>query len=273
MKIYQLTLAVLITLFLASCEDVIQVDLETAAPRLVIEASIQWQKGTSGNDQKVTLTTTTGFYSQTIPTVSGATVFITNSNNVVFEFIETPNSGEYLCSSFIPEIDQTYVLTVLLNGQTYTATETLKSVVPITTIEQNNEGGFTGEEIEIKTYFDDPADADNYYMFKYKNSISEIPTFEVSEDEFYQGNTFFDIYSNEDIASDDAINITIFGISKRYYEYMNKIISIAGSNGGSPFSTPPATVKGNIVNTINSKNYPLGYFNVSETDTRNYIIQ
>jgi hypothetical protein len=273
MKIFKLTVVFLFTLVITSCEDVIQVDLETAAPRLVIEASIQWQKGTSGNNQKVSITTTTGFYSQTIPTVSGATVFITNSNNVVFEFIETPNSGEYLCSSFIPEIDQTYVLTVLLNGQTYTATETLKSVAPITTIEQNNEGGFTGEEIEIKTYFDDPADADNYYMFKYKNSISEIPTFEVSEDEFYQGNTFFDIYSNEDIASDDAINITIFGISKRYYEYMNKIISIAGSNGGSPFSTPPATVKGNIVNTINSKNYPLGYFNVSETDTRDYVIQ
>jgi hypothetical protein len=102
MKIYQLTLVVLITLFLSSCEDVIQVDLDTATPRLVIEASIQWQKGTTGNDQKVKLTTTTGFYSQTIPTVSGATVFITNSSNVVFDFIETPNSGEYLCSSFVP---------------------------------------------------------------------------------------------------------------------------------------------------------------------------
>ncbi len=162
---------------------------------------------------------------------------------------------------------------MLLNGETYTATETLKSVVPITTIEQNNEGGFTGDQIEIKTYFDDPASANNYYMFKYKNSISALPKFEVSEDKFYQGNTFFDIYSNEDIASDDSIDITIFGISRRYYEYMNKIIAVAGSNGGSPFSTPPATVKGNITNTTNAQNYALGYFNVSETDVRNYVIQ
>ena len=45
-----------------SCTDVIDVDVPTAPPRLVIEASIDWQKGTSGNFQRVRLSTSTPFF-------------------------------------------------------------------------------------------------------------------------------------------------------------------------------------------------------------------
>jgi Domain of unknown function (DUF4249) len=273
MKLHKIITLLFISLLVISCEEVIDVKLDTASPKLVVNASIQWRKGTLGNEQKVKLTTTTGYFDTTIPTVSGATVFITNSDNTNFNFIETPNTGEYLCTNFIPEIDKTYVLTIVLNGQTYTATETLKSISPITRIEQNDEGGFTGNEIEIKSFFNDPADANNYYMFKYKSSILTIPSFEVFDDRFTEGNENFGLYINEDIKSGDNLDITIYGVSKRYFEYMNKLITVAGGSSGGPFSIPPATVKGNIVNQTNSKNYALGYFNVSETDFRNYVVE
>ncbi|MCF6132936.1 DUF4249 family protein [Flavobacterium wongokense] len=271
--LYIFSIIAIVLLTLTSCEEVVHVDLDTAAPRLVINGSIQWQKGTAGNEQKIKLTTTTGFYDPNIPTVSGAVVFVTNSDNVAFNFTEeVPNSGIYLCHNFIPEIDETYVMTVSLNGETYTATETLKSVAPITHIEQNNEGGFSGDEIEIKTYYNDPALVNNYYLYKYKASSLSIPYFGVDEDEFFQGNEFFAYFSHEDVKSGDNLDITIYGVSKRYYEYMNKLILIA-EGGGGPFSTPPATVRGNIINQTNQNNYALGYFNVSETDFRNYLIQ
>ena len=131
-------LALYIVLFLAiissSCEDVIAVDLNTAPPKLVVTAAINWKKGTSGKQQKVTLTTTTGFYSTEIPRVSQATVTIKNSNNVVFNFVESAVKGEYICNNFIPVLDETYTLTVISKGATYTATETLKPVPPITEI-------------------------------------------------------------------------------------------------------------------------------------------
>jgi hypothetical protein len=265
--------AIIMAVLLNSCEDVVNVDLDTAAPRLVINGSIQWQKGTLGNEQKIKLTTTTGYYDTVIPSVSGAVVVVTNSDNVTFTFAEeVPNSGIYLCHNFVPEIDKTYVMTVVLNGETYTATETLKSVSPITTIEQNDEGGFSGTDIEIKTFFNDPGNADNYYLFKYKASINAVPSYEVSDDKFYQGNEFFGFYTNEDIASGDNLDITIYGVSKRYFEYMNKLILISVGSGG-PFSTPPATVRGNIINQTHPDKYALGYFNISETDSKNYIIQ
>ena len=54
---------------------------------------------------------------------------------------------------------------------------------------------------------------------------------------------------------------------------MNKLIAISGTNNGNPFATPPATLRGNIINQSNPDNYPLGYFSLGETDTRDYIIQ
>lgn len=257
----------------SSCEDVIHVDLATTAPKLVINASLEWQKGTDGKEQKIKLSTTTGYYNTTIPTVSGALVFVTNSDNITFNFTEeVPSSGIYLCHDFIPEVNKTYMLTVILNGEIYNAVETLESVAAITNITQNNEGGFTGKDIEIKTFFIDPAPANNYYLFKYKNSSSLIPNYEVNDDEFFQGNEFFGYYTDDKITSGDNLDITIYGVSKRYFEYMNKLILIAQGSGG-PFSTPPATVRGNIINQTHPDNYALGYFNVSETDFRNYVIQ
>jgi hypothetical protein len=152
--------------FFASCEDVVNVDLDTAAPRLVIDAAINWQKGTNGAVQKIVLSTTTDFYSNVIPKVTGATVSIKNSTNTNYVFTEIPNTGEYQCTNFKPIIGETYVLTVNYNGATYTATETMQSVTPIDSIVQKNDGGFSGEDYEITVYYKDPLEK-NFYMSRF----------------------------------------------------------------------------------------------------------
>ena len=157
-------------------------------------------------------------------------------------------------------------LTVIANGATYTATETLKSIAPITEIIQNNQGGFTGKNIEIKTYYNDPADESNYYLYRYTYPRQIRSSYYVDEDQFFDGNTFFSISQNDDLKSNDAIEISHYGISKAYYNYLSVLISIAGNNAGGPFQSPPATVRGNIINTTNPVNYPLGYFSLSEDD-------
>lgn len=273
MKKITLYLILLIAVFSTSCEDVIEVDLDNAPPKLVIEAAINWKKGTSGNQQRIKLTTTTGFYSTEIPKVSGATVYIKNSTNVVFTFSEITNTGEYTCATFVPVINETYTLTVISNGNTYTATETLKPVTAITKIVQNNQGGFTGNEKEIKTFYQDPAGEPNYYLYKYVYSNQVKSNFYVDQDEFFNGNEFFSISQNDELKKDDKIEVSHFGISKAYYNYMSVLVSIAGNNGGGPFQSPPATVRGNIINTTDSANYPLGYFSLSEVDVRNFTIE
>lgn len=273
MKKTHLFFVIIMAIFFPSCEDVVTVDLNTAPPKLVIEASINWYKGTSGNEQKIKLTTTTDYYSNVIPKVSGATVFVKNSSNTTFNFTENPDTGEYFCTTFIPVINETYTLTVISKGQTYTATETLKPVAPITKIIQNDLGGFDGKTIEVKTYFNDPAAEDNYYLFGYKYQNPLVNNYYVGEDTFFQGNEFFSISQNDELKSGDTISITHFGISKTYSNYIKVLVSIAGSSNGAPFQSPAATVRGNIINTTNFDNYALGYFSVSEADTKNYVVR
>jgi len=261
------------TFIFNGCEDVVNVDLNTASPKLVIEASINWQKGTLGNEQKIKLTTTTDYYSNTIPKVSGASVFIKNSANMIFNFIETPNTGIYICTNFVPAINQNYTLTVISKGQTYTATETLKAVASITKIAQNNQGGFDGKTIEIKSYFNDPANEVNFYFYQYGYQNPLLNNFYIGEDTFFQGNEFFSISQNDKLKTGEQITVSHFGISKTYANYLNILISIAGSSNGAPFQSPSATVRGNIINITNFDNYALGYFSLSEIDSKNYIIQ
>jgi hypothetical protein len=273
MKKINILLVLILAIFLNGCEDVVTIDLKTDTPKLVIEASINWYKGTTGQEQKIKLTTTTNYYSSEIPKVSGATVSITNSTNTTFYFTEVSDTGIYTCFNFIPIINEHYTLTIINNGNIYTAAETLKSVTPISEIIQNNEGGFTGKKIEIKTYYTDPANETNYYLYKYNYSNQVRQNIYADEDTFFQGNKFFSVSRSDDLKIGDEITITHYGVSKPYYNYMNVLISVAGSTGGSPFQSPPATVRGNVINTTNPNNYPLGYFSISEADTKTYTIE
>jgi len=273
MKIYTYISLIIVTLLFIGCEEVIDVDLNTAPSRLVIDATINWQKGTTGAEQKIILSTTTDFYSNVIPKVSGATVSIKSSGNLNYIFNEVPNTGEYKCSTFKPILNESYTLTVIYKGETYTATETMQSVSAIETVTQKNNGGFSGKDFEIEVTFKDPL-AKNFYMAKFFPDVYKAPSYSIIRDEYTNGNVKNWLFSDPDLKVGSVIAITHYGISESYYNYMNKIISISSSSGGgSPFQTPPATVRGNIVNQKNIDNYALGFFSLSEIDIRNYTIQ
>ncbi|EMY3554965.1 DUF4249 domain-containing protein [Flavobacterium psychrophilum] len=265
---------IIVTLFLTSCETPIDVSLDTANPKLVIDAVIKWQKGTSGNEQKIKLTTTTNFYANTIPIVSGATVYITNSTNAVFNFIEMPNTGEYLCTNFVPVINENYTLTVINNGQTYKATDKLLATPDIDNISQIAVPGVGGVNlIQVKFFYQDNGLEDNFYLIGFKNSTKAFGEFGVVKDRFFQGNQMFGFYSNDKLKAGNKLNVYLQGISERYNNYMEKLLNIAATDGGNPFSTPPATLRGNIINQTNEDNFALGYFSLGEVDTDIYTVQ
>ncbi len=258
---------------LYSCQDVVDIPLDNQEPKLVIDAAINWEKGTTGAVQKIKLSTTTDFYTNTIPVVSGASVSVISSSNVVFNFIETPNTGEYVCSNFIPIINEVYTLNILNKGQTYTATEKMMPVAPIINIVQTTQTGFGGDVLKINGNFLDPVNEANYYLFKFKYAKGLRPEFKANEDLFYNGNPYFSIDFKDDLIAGDQLDLTHFGISKEYFNYIKVIIELSGTQGGAPFSTPPATAKGNIKNTTDFNNFPLGYFRLCETSSKIYTIQ
>lgn len=264
---------VLILISLTSCEDVIDLNLNTSEPRLVIDASINWFKRTSGNEQKIKLTLTAPYFETTVPPANGAQIIVKDSDNNIFNFVEESNSGIYKNNDFIPEINKTYTLEIIYKGETYTATETLKSVAPIEYVEQKNDAGFSGNETELKAYYTDPVEEENYYFFEFKSDLAKVPSLEVYKDEFTNGNQIFGFYSEEDLNSGNQVIIRNYGVSKRFYEFMFLLLQQNSPDSGGPFETQPATIRGNIINQTNSDNFPLGYFRLSEVDELIYTVE
>ena len=261
-------LIILIFGFLCSCEEVIEVDLNTSEPRLVIEANINLlEDGTSSSTVK--LTTTAPFFDNEIPFVLDAIVTITTSTGEVYGFDYLEN-GMYQ-SDLIPQFGINYTLEIIYEGETYTATQQLNSTVPIEFVEQRNDGGFLGDEIEIKAFFTDPEGEENYYFFE---AISDKGTvLDTYEDVFFDGNQIFGLYSVEDLEINDEIIFKLYGVDRQFYNFMFILLQQGSDESGGPFETQPATVRGNIINNSNSDNFPLGYFRVSEMYTFNYTVQ
>jgi hypothetical protein len=272
MKQFNYILLALIAFLTFGCEDVIDVNLNTAPPKLVIEASINWIRDTPGNLQAVKLSTTTGYFQDIIPPVTDAIVTITNSEGVVFTFVEIDNPGLYICSDFVPEVNETYTLVVVYEGETYTSVEKLLATPEVTRIEQRNDGGVLGDEVEVKFFYDDIPDETNFYFLGIIDPYKVIPEYAVIEDRFFENNEMFGLYFSEDLKAGDTLTFTLNGVSQNYFNYLNVLLAQAGNNTG-PFSTPTSTVRGNIINQTNFQNFALGYFRLSQTEINEYIIE
>ncbi len=252
----------------SSCEDVIDVELNDAPPRLVVEANLnRWQDGNASS--AVRLTTTAAFFDNNVPFVTDAEITITDENGEVYPFTYTQN-GVYR-ADLTPRLNTEYTLRIIYQNETYTATETLYTVAQLEFVEQRDDGGFTGEDIELKAFFTDPPGQRNFYFFEGLSERGDV--LDVYNDEFFDGNTIFGYYLVEDLAPGDEVQFNIYGVSEAYYNFMFILLQQTSDQGGGPFETQPATVRGNIVNETNPANFPLGYFRVSEVSTLNYTVQ
>lgn len=273
MKAIRYTLCLLVVVLTFSCEKVIDVDLNTAPPRLVVEASINWVKNTSGNVQLIRLSTTTGYFSQEIPAVTDAIVTVTNSSGVVFDFFQIDTPGLYICGNFVPTLNETYTLTIIYQGQTYISTEKLLATPEVTRIEQRDNAGILGDATEVKFFFNDIPNETNFYFLGIIDPYKVIPEYGILEDRFFQNNEMFGLYFSEDFVPGDTITFTMSGVSQQYYNYMTILLAQAGTTSAGPFSTPTSTVRGNIVNQTNFNNFALGFFRLGETEVKEYVIQ
>ncbi|SDR99506.1 DUF4249 domain-containing protein [Gramella sp. MAR_2010_147] len=269
MKNYRIYFAFISFLALISCEEVVNIPLEESEPRIVIDASIEWFNGTDGRNQEIRISRTSPFYEEETTAVENAEVKVIDEDGSEFIF-DHQRDGIYTTTQFQPAVNMQYFLEVIIEDERYSATETLIPVTGIDYIEQLENGGFLGEDIEIKAFYTDPVETEDYYLFEF---INDDVSLEFYEDEFTNGNQIFGYYSTEDIERNDEIEIQLHGISKDYYEYLFILRSQVGTNQGGPFETMPATVKGNIINNINSEKYPFGYFRLSQVDSTIYIVE
>jgi len=267
MKKTKLIYFFILLLIIGSCQDVVDIDVPMGAPRLVVDASLEFTRLSDTtiepNDHKIRLTTSGPFFDKDIPVVENATVTITNlTTNQTLNFSQSFELGIYLPDSqnFDWNFDSNYELSILYNNEVYKASTKVIPSTPITSIAQGDNTLFEGDETEIIVSFTDDGTTTNFYLFDFDFNL-----FFASDDRFYQGEEFSFSYFYEDAVPGNEIVIKILGIDKQYFNYTTLLIEQSEEQGANPFLTPPVPLRGNIINTSNKPNYSLGYFNLSET--------
>ncbi len=267
---------IVIALVYSSCEDVVELDTPTGETRLNIDAHFRvfTQEAPVRATGEVILTETVNFFDDTIPTVSDAIVTITEretGNSYAFEE-GAPGSGRYENDNllFLNNFDATFDLSIEVDGQVYTATAALMPSAPIVDIQQGDLEIFGEEDLEIIVTISDTPDREDYYLFDF-----EFELYQPLDDTFFDGNDFeFSFLYTEDDEVDlqpgDVITITNEGIDQQFFTYMELLLEQIG--GGALFSSPPATVRGNIINADNPDNFPYGYFRISEAISREFTV-
>ena len=269
-----LILPLLFLFFFTNCEKVVEIEVPSTDPKLIIDAAFE----VHFNESPVTANTTVklrlsaDYFDETIPSVTNAEVFITNlDNNTIIPFFDSNADGNYKPETiFIPEENSTYELTVNYNNEVYKATASRVKSTPLTSVVQGDETLFSGNETELKISFKDDANEKNYYLFDFTNNL-----FLAIEDRFFNGAdyNFSYFYSEDDLKVPNAVKIKMSGITKEYFTYFRVLINQSGQNAGGPFETVPSSLLGNMINTTNEENFPLGYFHISETDTYTIFLE
>lgn len=266
MKYIKYNILALILFIFASCEKEVDIDLRTAEPRLVIDASI-----TEADVCKVTLTLTQGFWDQDKPkTVSGAAITLQDSKGNKETLTEINLSGKYV-STMKGVAKETYTLIIEVNGQEYEATEYLPPVVPIESIRIYKLDAGNDYHYYPCIAFNDPKGVENYYLYwlTINNKKMQKPGKEDdknSDGKFREPILFFDKDENnkEELKAGDHVIVEMQSISKGTYDFYNSI----ESPGGSQNSNPKSNFSGNVLGMFKAYTSSIAEITVTEEDMK-----
>lgn len=261
-------ISVLFTFLLCvqSCQEVVDVDLATEDPRLVIEATGIQKKHDSTGEFRVKLSKTAPYFQDSIPKVSGAAISLEINDHTIAIPESDEQKGVYQQQvPMIYEVD--YKLVIKSEEEEYQGKTRLYSTPVIDGVQQEK-GLFDSDKTQLKVFYTDPKEKVNYYLFSYISKHGK--NLSISDDQYYNGNQISTLYTEEFIPG-DSINIRINGTGKDFNRYISILLEQSGP-ADNPFTTAPATVRGNMVNTGNAEKFPLGYFRLSQEFETTFIV-
>lgn len=247
MKSIYLLYTLLLLITFTSCTKVIDIDLNSTNPQIVIEGEV--------SDQSETYwvrISRTGKYigHEATPKVSGAVVTITD-NNQTYTLLENPNTpGLYETNAFVGQPGTTYFLKVVAEGQEYASQSTMPSELLDYDLRQT--AYFTGDASKdpgyyLKLFTTEPRNEDNYYQWRFVindtvyNKAGDIT---VASDEWIQGQ-IDGFQASYAFRVEDKIKFSMLAITKETYEFYSALRGLLFNDGGM-FNPPPANPKGNI---------------------------
>ncbi|WP_185154210.1 DUF4249 domain-containing protein [Fulvivirga sp. M361] len=283
-KIVISTVALYLYLMLTGCDKEVDVILPSTPNRLIIEGRVEKIIGESNYEQHITLSLLNEFFDQSqTPRVSDATVMVRDSRGNNYMYTQDTNTpGRYFNTELKGEVGETYTLSVVWDGQTFEATETLMAVAKLDTVYQKfeEENAFEDGGIKLAIDFTDPVGDDNYYFWEVfsdgVNLMQPDPGNSgnvIARDEFWDGQKIEGYFPNEEKVFEpgDEVLVRHIGVSEETYDFLFLLFEQTGQTG-QLIDVPPALIKGNIRNLTDPENIAMGYFGASEVDEEILVI-
>ena len=248
---------------LSSCTKVITVNLNDAAPQLVIQGNVTNVSGPT----TVTISRTINYALDNIfPTVSGAIVKITDSTNGITSNLVETNAGTYQTSSLQGIQGHTYLLNVIVNGSTYKASSTMATQVNLDSVTFQINTGFGQTLINPMPNFQDPANIKNYYKFVQTINSKITKKLFVFDDRLSDGKYIARQIFNDSayIQLKDTVTLEMQCLDKNVYEYFKQLSGLDPTNGQ---PTSPANPISNIIGGS------LGYFSAHTSQKKKGIVK
>lgn len=259
---------IVLTFIFYSCEEIIEIDLNSADPKIVIEGIVTEQPG----PYTVTITKTTDYYNPgSYPTVSGAVVSIADDNDFYEELIET-GGGIYQSDSLQGTPGRTYTLTVTTEGQTYSAVSSMPLPTEIDSLFfEENEDGVRPKDKEgyvLTIRFTDKPGVDDFKRVKiYRNGNLQDGYF-LYNGRLSDGNVIEFDRIHTAFELDDFVFVELLSIDEATYEYYSTLGNAIASSGGSKIQTK---ISGNPISNISGG--ALGYFGAFSVRSDSVLIQ
>ena len=281
-----------VVLILASCEDVIEVELEQGPEALVVDAWID----NLDREQAITLNLSQPYFDNAAPpAVVNASVTVVRADGSRFEFIHRED-GRYVWDipgSSLGEVGDSFQLEIDYNGKAYTAASEIRRVPEIDSIglEFRDDQIFSDDGIYAQFYARDFSDkGDTYWIKTFHNGeyLDKTQELNIAFDAGFDEGTGVDglvfippirelvNQLDEDLLAfpyveGDHIRVEIHSISNEAFSFLEIARDQINNGDNGIFSIPLANPRTNVMSSDGS--LVLGFFNVAGITTAERTVE
>ena len=291
-----LSLVFLVIISSISCEDVVEVDLDSEDPRLIVDALIRVDTSKQLTEANIRVSLSSSFFDDIQPAVvDDMSIQIESSGAFIpyepvpgepglyrpFATTVSPVTDNKIATSALLDTDDVYLLFVRFEDELFFARTRFVPTSTIDSVVQGDGELFDEDDTEVIIEFTDTPEREDFYVFDF-----DFGEFITSPDEFFQGQQFsFSYFYDADLAPGDQVDISILGAEESFFDYMNGLLEQSQQGANGPFQTPVATIRGNIlkaegidnINIFNNLDRPdefaLGYFSISQEFSTSLVIE
>jgi len=253
-------------MMISSCEKVIDIPLDEASQKIVVEGVFKDQPG---NNYLLLSKTGSVYEESNFEKISGATVTIIDESNNTYSLTEVSGTpGKYTHPTFQVLPNNFYTLYVISDADTLKSTCETFETPTLDWLDYDEVVGTFGVGSDT-TYlvffsFSDLAAQENFYRIKAWVNGATDENYYVTNDDLFNGQNLIQPLFATTIEKGDTVFVELQSMDKGNYTYMYGL-STAG-DAGSPFAATPANPVTNI------EGNGIGYFGTYTTDTMSIIM-